>query len=375
MTDGPRIFVDEDPTPPGSGPWMLVAIVALIVATSAFVISVRQPSDDRAVIELPLPPTSTTTTTTVPTTTTTELAPRLRLETLVPAFDRTVHFVSVDDGGMSITSWTRGRDPLTHEHAIGAVQWAGLDAAGASLGAITAGRNGQSVLWLGTPDLVEPAQVEEGPMSAVFHVTNPGWLAVSTFDGVETVITTRPTWSDGADPIGVQLSIEGDHTLVSWSDAGFLVVDADEPVQAIWIGTTGAATEVDGFAPAVTGLPIIYAPNFTGRSTLIEDRIEPLPDNTVSLSPGGRYAVISTPLQYLFADLERDLQLPLLDPPGQAAGWSLDQAWLVYVSGIDSFRREVLSRFVFVDVNAGSTVSISVPESQLGRPLLIAVGP
>lgn len=372
----PRIFVDDEPeSAGGTGPWLLVVAAALIVAAATLLLSGRQPGDDQAFVQLPVPSTSSTTTSTIaPTTTTTEQP--LILQTWVPSFDRTLRLVGFDERTLSVTSWRPGVEPSVTTHAIGAISWADFDAAGNTLAAISFNTNGQHVVWLGTSELLEPVLISEDRVSAAFHSDVPGLLAIASSSGEATQIATYAASSRGELIASDSVEIDGDLGLGVWSSAGFLLWDVHDPNLVTWATIDGTTQLVEAYVPPQSGGALLYgdrtAQGFRS-STLWNDELIELPEGTVSVSPQGRYAVIDAPFNVQLYDLARDVGVPLTDGVGFVADWSSDDRWFVYVSDIDSYRRGELTRYVFVDTQSGGSVSVSISAGQIAAPHILTI--
>lgn len=374
----PRIFVDDDPTPRGStGPWLVVAVVAVVLAATTFVLSGREPAADGAVVQLPTPTTSSTSTTTQPpTTTTTE--PPLLLETWIPAFDRTLHLASIDERGVTVTTWRPGSSPKSTAHAAGAVQWMDFDAESAAFAAISVNTNGQHVLWLGTSDLLEPLLIADVAMTAIFHSDEPGSLAVALSDGTTTEVTTHTIDSEGGLQTLDRLEIDGDLGITSWSSNGLLLTDDRDPLVVTWVHSDLTVEQLDGYVPPQSGAPLLYG-DLTSQgyrsATLARDVTVDLPESTVSLSPSTRFAIVDSIFRVQLVDLDQDVALPLTDPTSSVADWSNDDRWFVYLSSIESYRLGELTRYVFVDTTSGTSVSVSLSASQIATPHVLGIEP
>lgn len=376
MTDEPRIFVDDSPSEPSRGPWLALAVIATVVAVSAFILADRQPADDRDLVELPAPDITTTTSATVAPTTTTTRPPVLDLTRLVPSFDRSLILVTIEDRSIRVGSWAGTGPPVYSEHSIGKPGWVGVDAGGDILGAISSNSNDESVLWLGDPEHLEPVRIEPGLISAVFHAHEPGHLAVATVGGDETVVTFHDVASSQT-AIIEEIRVTGPRFLISWTDAGLLMWHQEAEAALSLITESGNETPIEDQFPLYSSGAPLFVPSPRGEPvlTIADGVFVEMPADTVAVSPNRVFAITDSTFEQRLVDLETGIELPLVDPVGFPHGWSNDSRWFVYMSAIESFQRGVVNRFVFVDTMTGSTVTAAILDEHVSTPHLMFVAP
>ncbi len=225
-----------------------------------------------------------------PTTTTTNVAPPLRLATMLPGIlDAFVATVIDRTGASVVTVWApSGRAPVPEP-----LPWARLiaDASGTWLAGSTVNRwTEQTTLWVGNKAFMEPVSAVRGG-DTVWHTRLPGWLAWIE-DAPRNPVLTIAEFVPGrvANPQAVG-EVTPETTVAWWSDLGIVTVEWAE---------SGGQLQLRGAAGEVThSLEIDYVLG-TGREVIAvqADGAQVLLDQQLNVIAGVPWASDCTHVEF-----------------------------------------------------------------------------